>query len=202
MAKTPFLLFISGMVGVIMNPIMLSATDHVSVMGLDTSSVVETVILPEKPEEKPVEVVTAAPQPIVKAPVAGTASVPVAAPKNYTVTIVTGEIAGGNLSYSDIYRTGKFIYGHNSAALLGNLASLNIGEIFTVTEGGVTRSYRVADKVVYEKAANGYLNGSYNLTYQVEINANGHSLSLMTCTGTPLPGGDATHRLVVFADAV
>lgn len=203
MGKRLFLLFITSIIGVVMTPGFLMATDEVAVTGIDNDGVVETVLLPEpEPEPEP----TPAPQPVVtKAPSAGAARAPrPAAPqiKNYNVTIVTNQIVGGNLSYSDIYRTGKFIYAHNTSGLLGNLPTLAAGEVFTITENGVTRSYRVAYGELYEKAANGYLRGSREVTYEVEIEAKGHSIVMMTCAGTPLGGGDATHRYVVFADAI
>ena len=199
MAKRLFLLFITSIIGVVLTPGFLMATDEVSVTGLDNNGVVETIALPD-PEPEPEPVV----KPVVtKAPSAGVPSTPVTpVVKNYNVTIVTEEIVGSNLSYSDIYRTGKFIYAHNTAGLLGNLPTLANGEVFTITEGGVTRSYKVAFGRLYEKASNGYLNGSRDVTYDVEIDALGHSLSLMTCAGTPLGHGDATHRYVVFADAL
>lgn len=201
MAKRLFLLLLSSLAGVCVTPGFLMATDEVVVSGLDNNGIVETIELPE-PEPAPQPIATLAAKPAAKAPSAGMVSSPVPAVRNYNVSIVTGEIVGGSLSYNDIYRTGKLIYAHNTAGLLGNLPTLAIGEVFTITEGGVTRSYRVAATELFEKASNGYLSGSRAVTYQVEIEARGHSLALMTCAGTPLGGGDATHRYVVFADAV
>ena len=57
------------------------------------------------------------------------------------------------------------------------------------------------DKAVYEKAENGYLNGSRSLTKAVEIGANGYDISIMTCSGTMYRNGDVSRRLLVFANA-
>lgn len=198
MGKRLFLFISICALMVVMLPRFLTACDEVALTGVDDSSAVLTT---PDPESEPVfePIMTAA---SYRVPSAGAA--PVVAPTltNYTVSIVTGEIVADNLSYNAIYRTGKFIYGHNSSNLLGNLGNLDVGDIFTITENGTVGTYRVADKVLYEKAANGYLDGSFSLTYDVEVNASGHSVSLMTCAGTSYGNGDASHRLVVFADQV
>ena len=123
---------------------------------------------------------------------------------NYTVTVHSGGIVE-HPSYSDIYKTGKLIYAHNSSNLFGNLKSLGIGSTFTVTDSGTTKTYVVSDRVTFEKN-NGLLqlNGAGNymgrVTYSAGYGNGNHSLALMTCAGTSLGGGDATHRLVIFAD--
>ena len=58
------------------------------------------------------------------------------------------------------------------------------------------------DKIVYEKAANGLLNGSKAVTKAVEFEANGYDISMMTCYGTMYGNGDASYRLVLFANAI
>lgn len=209
MAKSLFLLLISNIIGIAFGFNYLSATDTIQTKtpGFDATQM-ETI--PEIVENVSVQpsIVEAAPAPVT-APAPAVAAAPVAPVQvyvpsyvNYNVTIVTDKLVIDGLSYSDIYRTGKFIYGHNTANLLGNLTSLRHGEIFTLTEGGVTRQYRVIDSNIYEKAANGYLNGSKAVTKQVEINANGYDISIMTCYGTPYGNGDASHRYVIFANAV
>ncbi len=123
---------------------------------------------------------------------------------NYTVTVHSGSIVE-HPSYSDIYKTSKLLYAHNSSNLFGNLKSLGIGSTFTVTDSGTTKTYVVSDKVTFEKN-HGLLqiNGSGNymgrVTYSAGYGNGNHSLALMTCAGTSLGGGDATHRLVIFAD--
>ncbi len=190
MGKRLFLFISICALVMVAQPQFLTACDAVVLTGVDDSTAVLTTPLSD-PEPESI------PDP---APATGVAPVAATMSINYNVTIVTGEIVADNLSYSAIYRTGKFIYGHNTSNLLGNLGNLNIGDNFTITENGVVSNYRVADKVLYEKSANGYLNGSWSLTYDVEVNASGHSVSLMTCAGTSYGNGDASHRLVVFAD--
>ena len=206
MAKRLFLLLIWSMSIVAFAPEFLSATDLIFAKTPGYEAV-ETIIEPVVEETKQENIVEE-PSIVAAAPVAQVAPVapvvyvaPPVIPKNYTVTSVTSAIVEYP-SYYDVYRTGKFIYAHNSSNLFGSIPSLNMGEIFTITEGGVTRNYQVMDKVVYAKAANGYLEGSYSLTKEVEIYANGYDISMMTCYGTMYGNGDASHRLVLFANAI
>ena len=135
------------------------------------------------------------------------ASVPTTtAPVNYTVTrvISTSEEYSAtytNLSFGDIYRFRKLIYGHNSSNLLGNLAYRTPGEIFTVTEGSSTVSYQVIAINIYDKTKDSLNNDKY-LMGRIVNSALGYDLALMTCAGTPLDGGDATQRLVVYANRI
>lgn len=190
--KKVFLILISSLISITMSPSILAATDRVSLTGLDDSDVVETV---EKVEEA---------QPVIaKAPEAGAepaAAKVVAQIKSYTVNIFSDTIVmdcGGS-----ICKTGKLVYAHNSANLLGNLSGIAIGEIFNVTENGVTTSYRVADKVTYAKTSDGYLENDPYLMGKIKNTAMGHNMALMTCAGVSYGNGDASHRLVVYADAI
>lgn len=202
MGKRLFLLLIVGFMGIINTPEILMATDSV-VAENPVFNAVETVPLPE-PEPEP------APEPKsvsltvqYAAPVAGYATMP-ATPQitNYTVTVYSGTIVADNLSYYDIYKTNKLVYGHNSYNLLGNLSNRYVGETITITEGGVTQTYRVSDVVLYEKTSEGYLNHDRTLMGKIMRTALGHSVALMTCAGTSYGNGDASHRLVVYADAM
>ena len=212
MAKRLFLLIICNLITVATTPGLLMATDKVGVTALSNTGVVETVPLPvEEPEEPETEVVIAATQPAtraantVAAPVAGQATTAKTATSaksvNYTVSIYSNTMVAHNLSYNDLYKTGKLVYGHNSASLLGNLAARRVGEIITVTEGGVAKKYRVAAITRYEKTADGYLNGDPYLMGKIMRTALGHDIALLTCAGTAYGNGDASHRLVVYADA-
>lgn len=205
MAKRLFLLLFIGLEWILFGADFLSASDTVltNTPGYDA---VETVIEPakeepivEQPSSEPVAVEPVYVAPVVT-PVAPVAPM-VVAPMNFTVTSVTDQIVEWP-SYYDIYRTGKFLYAHNSSGLFGSIVNLNPGDIFTITEGGIVRTYRVMDKQVYAKAENGYLEGSRSFTKAVEINANGYDISMMTCYGTMYGNGDASHRLVLFANAV
>lgn len=106
-----------------------------------------------------------------------------------------------NLSFGDIYRFEKLVYAHNTAALFGNLGSLTPGSVFTLSEGGATRTYRVAAQAVYANTPDG-LDGDYWLMEDIVYSALGHSVALMTCAGTPYGNGNATQRLVVYGDEI
>ena len=209
MAKSLFLLFISSLIA-IMSPVALTATDEVVLAGVSDARAVETVPLPE-PEAEPAA--SAAASAVAGAPAAGVAysagtyTAPVVMTPNYTVTNYVGSKQEyvntyANLSYSAIYKYNKLIYGHNSYNLLGSLGSRYVGEIINITEGGVARSYRVAAVVVYDKTADGNLNGDPRLMGQIANTAMGHTVAMMTCAGVNYGNGDASQRLVVYADAV
>ena len=191
MGKRLFLLLFAGLMGLANTPGILTAADTVRVNGLDNTGVVETILEPE-PEPEPE---------LVYAPVAGYAP---AAPQiaNYTVTVFSGSIIADGLSYYDIYKTGMLVYGHNSGNLLGSLANRYEGEVFTITEGGVATNYRVAAKVLYNKTADGYLEGDPYLMGDIVYTAMGHSIALMTCAGISYGNGDASQRLVIYADRI
>ena len=196
MVKKVCLLFISSLITILMSPSILTAADDVTVTSVNVARSVETVPLPE-PEPEPV-VMTRAPQ-------AGVPKAPVI--PNYTVSAYVGSrdeyvASYANLSYSAIYKYNKMIYGHNTANLLGSLANRYVGETITITEGGVARNYRVSAKVYYNKTADGYLNGDPYLMNTIADSALGHDVAMMTCAGQMLGGGDATQRLVIYADAI
>ena len=107
----------------------------------------------------------------------------------------------------------KFIYGHNSAAVFGNLKNLRVGvDTFAVTLNGVTSTYRIVNKVIYdyELGGNGALrlNGDTSINYmnrtaKAKDNNNvQYDLALMTCHGQSLGSGNATQRLVLFANKI
>ena len=107
----------------------------------------------------------------------------------------------------------KFIYGHNSSAVFGNLKNLRVGvDTFTVTLNGVTSTYRIVNKVIYdyELGGNGALrlNGDTSINYmnrtaKAKDNNNvQYDLALMTCHGQSLGSGNATQRLVLFANKI
>lgn len=194
MAKRLFLLLISSLIELAFGANYLSATDTFSI-NAPGNEAVETVIEPEIVENNNIKTSNTA-------TISGSAtsySAPVGL-ANYTVTSVTEKIVQYP-SYSDIYRTGKFLYAHDSSNLFGSIVYYNVGDTITITEGGVARKYVVADRAVYEKI-NGLLSGSVSVTKDVEYGACGHDLVMMTCYGAHYGNGDASHRLVLFLDAV
>lgn len=189
MARSLFLFIITA-ITVLVNPIALSAANEVAVTGLNPAGMVETVPLPE-PEPEPVY------DPVYVVPVV----------QNYTVGAYIGSVGefnsvANNLSYSYIYKYNKMIYGHNSAGLLGSLAYRYVGETITITEGGVTNNYVVSAIAMYAKTADGFLEGDKHLMTSIANTALGHDVALLTCAGTSYGNGDASHRLVVYADRV
>ena len=205
MAKRLFLLLFSAVMGITFVPDVLTSADSFELTGADFRAVETVPLLEPEPEPEPEpEVATAAA--VAVAPVTYPASVSVPQRINYTVTVHTSEIVANNLSYYDIYKTYSLVYGHNSANLLGNLSSLGVGSEFTITEGGVARVYRVANVVLFEKN-NGKLQlngqGSYMRgVASAQFMGAQYDVALMTCAGTAYGNGDASHRLVVFANAI
>lgn len=200
MAKRLFLLLFSSFVGIFGSSEFLTASDSFMVVAPEFNAV-ETIKEPES-ESEPEPVQETAPAVVnYVAPIA--VYQPVAPQmKSYTVTVFTDKMIAENLSYNDIYKFRKLIYGHNSGNLLGDVGNLAVGEVFTITEGGVVRNYRATDKVTYRKTADGNLENDRSLMRKIAYSAMGYSVALMTCAGQPLGGGDATHRLVVYADAI
>ena len=98
----------------------------------------------------------------------------------------------------------KFLYGHNSSAVFGNLASLSVGNVFTVSYNGVSTNYQVQEIVLYEKTSATVLTVD-GKDYKMRAVANGrgkYEMVLMTCAGTSYGNGDASHRLVIYANAI
>ena len=169
------------------------ASDSFTLTGLNNAGITETVPLPE-PEPAPVYV---APAPVYVAPQIA----------NYTVSFYINSVdeyteTYRNLSYNGLYKFRRMIYGHNSWNLLGNLTNRYVGEIFTITEGGVARNYQVMAKQVYEKTGMSSLNNDPGLMTNIATTALGYDVALLTCYGTSYGNGDASHRLVIFANAI
>ncbi len=190
-------IFLSSFIGIMAGPELLSASNSISVTGINNAGIVETVI-PE-PEPEPVVYTTAT----VSIPVYTAAYVPRAA--NYTVTSYEDNFVASP-SYYDIYKTKKLIYGHNTAGLLGNLTSRYVGEVFTITEGGITRNYQVTDIRVYTLINREILNlngQNYTMKANAISGADGFDVALMTCYGSYNAAlGTNSQRLIVYANAI
>lgn len=198
-------MIISGFLGLALNPEILSASDSFTVTGIDNTNIVETVIPEPEPEPEPIYAYTNA---YVAAPAAGVVE---------TYTAPEGVNIGGHITpiydvgYIEesvgpyVYRYGSLLYGHNSYNVFGGLSDYGVGNTFTITENGVATTYVVSEVAMFEKNQdNGKLqiDGSGSYMNGIVRGAWGHSVALMTCAGTPLGNGKATHRLVVFADAI
>ena len=99
---------------------------------------------------------------------------------------------------------GKFLYGHSTLAF-SPLKTLYVGSQFTATIDGVTTTYRVTGRYVYNKASQldggGTTNTRRDSIYRGKDDyGTVHSLSLMTCGNGS--NNDSNWRLVLFADAI
>ena len=206
MAKRLFLLLFSAFIGIVGNPEILMASDSYELVGISNAGITETIPI-EEPVSEVVEE-SAAPTPIVTTSYVAPAPAYVAPQiANYTVSFYINSVdeytnTVNSLRYDGIYKFRKMIYGHNTGNLLGNLTSRYIGENLTITEGGVTKQYVVSDIQVYRKTEDGYLENNRKLMSNIANTAMGHDIALFTCYGTSYGNGDASHRLVVFANAV
>lgn len=199
MGKRLFLFIIFGLFGVVSNPGILTATDTFTATGLDNTGVVETVPLPE-PEPEP-----------MKAPSAGYTYVPPANNIQFAGRVIqivdVGDTRVDAGNHVNKYGS-KFLYGHNSWGVFGSLPSLGVGSTFTVTYGGTTTTYQVANTVIFEKnPETGLLQkdgfGDYMVSVASAIDEGKYyDMALMTCYGTSYGNGDASHRWVVFANAI
>ncbi|MBP5512620.1 hypothetical protein J6X73_00425 [Candidatus Saccharibacteria bacterium] len=216
--KNLFFVILSGFLGLMVNPESLMASDLVAVSGLDSTRIVETVIIEptveeEMTEESTIEGVTDVKNstPVVSAPRAGVVEKTVPADNIAfswgTQGIFRVSSTAAN-SGTNAARVGRLIWGHNYTAF-GNIVRLGIGSTFTITEGGATTTYQVAANPLDGKAGvaldvkdDSTLSYASNPKYNsIKMNAftdmgfGEHSLVLMTCYG-------ANSRYIVVADAI
>ena len=196
--KKFLLIFFSSFIGIMANPEILMASDSVSVHGLSNAGVVETVLPPE-PEPEPVIVPTYV-APVYVAPAN---NIQIAGRVIEIVDVASTEVNAGN----HVNKYGeKFLYGHNSVGVFGGLYNVGVGSVFAMSYGGATRNYQVMQVVVFEKndgmlqlEGEGNYMGAVSRARHAGVN---YDLSMMTCYGTMYSGGDASHRLVLFANAI
>ena len=208
MGRRLFLFIICSLLGLVNAPEILMASETAPVTGLSNVGVVETIPLPE-PEPEPVIATASISRPRA-AQISSTIQAVTVAPANAI------SIAGRVIPIVDVADTAvdagdhvnkygaKFLYGHNTAAVFGNLTSVGVGNVFTVAYGGTSRNYQVQEVQVFEKTSPKQLSVG-GRDYRMSYIANGmgrYDIVLMTCYGTMLGGGDATHRYVVFANAI
>ena len=227
--KRLIILLFSSFLGIVGVPEVLMASDDYVLSGLDNTGIVETVII-EEVHDEPVAVEEDEPQvyeepaieyspayePVVVAP-----QEPVL-PDNYiTVGGRTIEIINSNDTRNDAGRyaaryNDTFIYGHNSNVVFDVLYGVRIGNTFTIVYNGTATTYMVRNVVIYRKTgdtalrvddASSSINGTdvpmkYIAKGQEMPGGAQYNIALMTCYGTSYGNGDASHRLVVFADAI
>ena len=225
MAKRLFLLIISSFFGIINAPDILMASDSFVPSGISNVGITETVAIVEEPEFEEIEEDKAEEEYVEPAYVAPVYVEPEYVAPEYVEPVYVApsnsiSIAGRTLEIVDVADTtvnsgdhvnkygDRFLYGHNTAGVFGGLVNLGTGSTFSVTYGGVTKNYVVAKIVIFEKnVGNGKLQLSGEGSYMRSV-ANAKSdgiqydLSLMTCYGTSYGNGDASHRWVIFANAI
>lgn len=225
MARRLFLLLFSAFVGIFSSPEILMASDDYTLSGLNNAGIVETVPIVEETVAVEENVVTSSnvgvgsnsdtrnnvravsTQVLTPAPVyvASSNSISVAGRTLEIVDVTSTAVDSGN----HVNKYGeRFLYGHNSAGVFGGLVNLGVDSTFSVAYGGKTTNYRVAKIVIFEKNVETgrlQLNGAGNYMKSVaNAKSDGvqYSLSLMTCYGASYGNGDASHRLVIFANAM
>lgn len=207
MAKRLFLLLILGLFNIAMTPGFLMAADEVVLSDINPSKIYQTIeIVEEEPEEIYEEIAYA--DTIEEAPVYYE---PVyVAPSNSIA------VAGRVINIVDVDNTAvdaadhvnkygdKFLYGHNSSRVFGGLYGVGVGSVFTVVYNGVSTNYQVQEAVTYEKASGTTLSVD-GVVYNMRSIVKGlgrYDMVLMTCAGESYGNGDASHRLVIYANAI
>ena len=212
MAKRLFLLFCICLTSIFATPNLLVASHDFTIKSPYMPSV-KTIETPENADntESVADTTSDSPQTAtnqapcsLRTPVAST-PVNTNTTPNYTVTTYINNVNDyaktyQNLSYSDIYRFKKLVYGHNSADLLGSLINLTTGQVFTITENGQATPYQVASIVIYNKTGS-TLNNDPSLMGQIAYSAMGYDVALLTCAGE-IHNGSPSQRLVVYAYAI
>ena len=213
------IIFLSSFVGIFFYPDCLTASDSLTLSDLDQTFVVETV---EKPAAQAVTPEVAS-QPAqvtaqVATPVVQTVKPVISAPV-YTAPANNIQIGGRNIQIINTANTSnnsgnyvyrykeKFLYGHNTSGVFGVLYNVGEGAVFSVTIDGDTTNYRVKKVAVYQKVNDYTLNLdgtdiSMSVVAKARCKGVNYDLALMTCYGTSYGNGDASHRLVLFADVI
>lgn len=92
----------------------------------------------------------------------------------------------------------KFLYGHNTSTVFGPIRNLTNGATFVAKIDGEEHVYQVMYTETMEKPKV----EKNMLAIAYAIYGGNYDLSLMTCAGASLGGGDATHRFVLFANRI
>ncbi|MBR3256487.1 hypothetical protein IKG10_02355 [Candidatus Saccharibacteria bacterium] len=209
--KRLFLLLIFSLIGVIANPSILIA-NQVEDINSPEFNAVETIIEPEVVETPNTEIIETEATHVAPVITVPANNITIAGRSIPLIQTSSTEVVYDNAAskYGE-----NFIYGHNTGNVFGLLYVAWAGQTFSVTMDGATKNYIISDIVIYEKnQSNGLLqiNGHGNYMNSVaaaikktinettsQVDLTYYDLSIMTCYGTMLGGGDATHRLVVFA---
>lgn len=120
-----------------------------------------------------------------------------------TLNVVTSDSTNWTPDY-DVARyvhgryNGVFYYAHNHSSVFGGLANLPVGSTFTINLNGYNHTYKVAlvDPYVVKDDSLAKAMGDIASARWHGVQ---YSISLMTCAGSSLGNGDATHRTLLFA---
>lgn len=98
----------------------------------------------------------------------------------------------------------KLFYGHNLPNVFGDLDVMTVGGKITVTENDAKTEYIVTEIMVFDKISGEILaaEGQKYAMSAIAEYAKGYDAALMTCTGETYKNGDASQRLVVFANKI
>ena len=212
MAKSLFLLLISGLISVAWTPEFLMADDF----ELKKQPEFSAVLTVEEPEvvDEPETIDSVVTEPavatrnIVSNPQPAQPAVQAVAKTPTNNMSIVGkdlevvEVGSSSLDAgTHVNKFRRMFYGHNSAEVF---AGIDGASEFSVTLNGVTTRYRVMEKHTFEKysATQLSLDGQvYSMAVLVNY-AWGYDVILVTCAGQSLGHGDATHRLVLFANEI
>ncbi len=108
--------------------------------------------------------------------------------------------AGNGIKRFNYKGANRFLYGHSTLAF-SPLKRLYVGNTFTATLDGVTKTYRVEQRVVFNKASDLDNNAARRAAlYTGKYNGSSYDLALMTCGNGS--NDDSNFRLVLFANAI
>lgn len=217
--KGLLIIFLSSFIGIMSNPEILMASDSVAIHDLDRANETVVVETPVVVAEAPVHSVQT-PARVMNTPVVATSTPAPVVKEAPVVSKNTISIGGRTLDIVDVSNTSvdagnhvnkfgdKFLYAHNAANTFGVLYNLGQGSTFSITYGGVTKNYRVETAPVIYAKVNGTTLNLNGVDVDMSVVAKkarysgvgNFDLALMTCYGTSYGNGDASHRLVLFAN--
>lgn len=209
---------VSSFVGIMAVPETMVASNSVLINGVDLTQAVATEVPLEVTQETPpqlapevemqvTEVASTSAATLTSAQMTGPANQMQILGKTIELSWVgeiQREIPAGLAHQGLYYKNGKFIYGHNTAEVLGVLGAAYdqgtlIGTRFGLTMDGAARQYTVRRAKVYTEGNAAVLMGW--ITEAKLTRDETYDLALMTCYGADVDGdGYPDGRLVVFAD--
>ena len=191
-----YFLILLGVLGVLLG-VSTSAAPEVSEFISDQTEISAFEELPEIEKLEEIEITEIVSNASVPKTISSVKLASVNNTLNYKITAyssTTVQNPGRN-----VYKTGKLVYAHND--IFRSVLSLNAGDVFTITDNGVTKTYQVKSAQVFEKVSATKLalcNSSSCSGDWMSAIVNGsqmfkHDVALMTC----MP--DDHYRKVVFA---